>query len=261
MSVAGINGQHLFYTDHGGDGPPIIFSHGFLMDGAMFDAQVKALSGEFRCVTWDERGHGGTPATAPFTYWDSCDDALALLTHLGIERATFAGMSQGGFISLRAALRAPERVAALVLIDTQSGQEDPEALPLFTALRDEWVANGPAAVQDMVGSLVFGPGVDPEPWYAKWAALDRATFPIAFDTLVEREDITDRLGEIAQPTLIIHGTVDAAIPVWRAEQLRDGLGGHTELLLVEGAGHSANMSYPDLVNGAMAAFLRSIPPQ
>lgn len=258
MSVAEVNGQRISYTDHGGTGPAIVFSHGFLMDGSMFDTQVAGLRDEFRCITWDERGHGATPVMGPFTYWDSADDALALLTLLGLERAVFAGMSQGGFIALRAALVAPERVRALVLIDTQSGVEDPDALPLYTALHDEWVANGPAAVQEMVASLIFGEGIDIEPWYAKWAALDRTTFTEPFNTLVGRDDITDRLGEIAQPTLIVHGSADAAIPMWRAEQLRDGIADTRDLVVAEGAGHAANMSHPDLVNQSIAAFLRQL---
>ena len=56
----------------------------------------------------DERGFGGTRAPGPFTYWDSANDALALLDHLGIESAVFTGMSQGGFLSMRAALTTPE---------------------------------------------------------------------------------------------------------------------------------------------------------
>jgi pimeloyl-ACP methyl ester carboxylesterase len=259
MSVAEVNGQRISYTDHGGDGPPVIFSHGFLMDGSMFDAQVSALHQEFRCVTWDERGHGGTPAPEPFTYWDSTDDALALLTHLGIEKAAFAGMSQGGFIAMRAALRAPERVTALVLIDTQSGLEDDEALPLYKGLHDEWVTNGPGAVQEVVGALIFGPGIDADPWFAKWAASDWSAFTTPFNTLIERDDLTGRLGEIGQPTLVIHGSADAAIPMWRAEQLRDVIPDVRELVVVEGAGHAANISHPDAVNQAIAAFLRSIP--
>jgi pimeloyl-ACP methyl ester carboxylesterase len=258
MSVAELNGQRISYTDHGGSGPAIIFSHGFLMDGSMFDAQVAGLRDEFRCITWDERGHGATPVTGPFTYWDSAHDALALLTLLGLEQAVFAGMSQGGFISLRAALEAPERVRALVLIDTQSGVEDPDALPLYTALHDEWVANGPATVQEVVASLIFGEGIDIAPWYDKWAALDRSAFTEPFNTLVGRDDITDRLGEITQPTLIVHGSADAAIPMWRAEQLRDGIAETRDLVVAEGAGHAANMSHPDLVNQSIATFLHQL---
>ena len=86
------------------------------------------------------------------------------------------------------------------------------------------MANGPGAVQEAVASLIFGPGIDVDPWYDKWHAQDRPAFSIPSNTLVDRDEITDRLGEITQPTLILHGSADAAIPMWRAEQLRDGLG-------------------------------------
>jgi 3-oxoadipate enol-lactonase len=258
MSVAEVNGQRISFEDSGGDGPPILFSHGFLMDGSMFDRQVAGLADEFRCITWDERGHGGTTANGPFTYWDSADDALALLDHLGVARAVFAGMSQGGFVSMRAALQARDRVRGLVLIDTQAGLEDAEVMPLYKGLHDEWVTNGPANIQELVASLIFGAGIDVDPWYAKWAARDRTAFTIPFTTLVERDELTERLGEITQPTLIVHGTADAAIPIWRAEQLRDGIPGTRDLVLVEGAGHAANMSHPDLVNAAIASFVRDL---
>src|SRR3954454_18251750 len=119
MPFADVNGQHIYFEDSGGSGPPVIFSHGFLMDHEMFAPQVDALAGEFRCITWDERGFGETEAGAPFTYWDSAEDLLGLLDHLGVQSAVVGGMSQGGFVALRAALLAPERVRALVLIDTQ----------------------------------------------------------------------------------------------------------------------------------------------
>ena len=58
MPYAHVNGQRLYYEDTGGDGPAIVFSHGLLMDGSMFAPQVQALRGAWRCITWDERGHG-----------------------------------------------------------------------------------------------------------------------------------------------------------------------------------------------------------
>src|SRR5688500_2296035 len=124
MPYAEINGQRLFYEDSGGDGPVDLFSNGFLMDHEEFEPQCGALAPEFRCIRWDERGFGVTDFDGkPFTYWDSADDAVGLLDHLGVKTAVLAGMSQGGFLSMRAALRYPARVRALVLIDTQSGCE------------------------------------------------------------------------------------------------------------------------------------------
>jgi len=98
MPVAEANGIEITYTDSGGEGPAVVFSHGYLMDHSMFDRQVTALAPQYRVITWDQRGHGGTRATGAFTYWDSAADVLALLDHLGVERAVLAGMSQGGFL-------------------------------------------------------------------------------------------------------------------------------------------------------------------
>ncbi len=66
------------------------------------------------------------------------------MEHLGIDRAVVGGMSQGGFIALRAALLAPERVRALILLDTQAGPEDAEVIPVYQGMVDAWVADGPS---------------------------------------------------------------------------------------------------------------------
>lgn len=257
MPIAAINGINLSYSDSGGDGPAIVFSHGFLMDHSMFDRQVAALSPDYRVITWDERGHGGTTATGPFSYWDSAKDVLGLLDHLGLDRAVLAGMSQGGFLSLRAALHAPERVRALVLIDSQAGLEDPASAEPYEQLHQIWLDQGPAPVQEVVSSIILGAG-QWDDWYAKWAAADREQFSLAFQTLTERDDITSRLGEISCPTLIIHGTADAAIPMERAEQVRDGLGGQVTFHVVTDGTHAANVSHPDDVNEAVLNFLRTL---
>jgi len=257
MPLAQINGHPLYFDDTGGDDPPVVLSHGFLMDHEMFAEQIDALRAEFRVITWDERGFGETPAAGPFTYWDSADDLLGLLDHLNIETAVLGGMSQGGFISLRAALRAPSRVKALVLIDTQSGLEDPELLPSFEAMNDEWLANGPANVQEIVASLILGDGTPWEPWFAKWAVADREQFNRAFRCLADRDDITDRLFEIQCPAIIFHGDADVSITMDKAEDLADRLAGCDRLVVVPGAPHAANMTHPEIVNPPLLEFLRT----
>jgi 3-oxoadipate enol-lactonase len=255
MPFADVNGQHLYFEDSGGDRPPIILSHGFLMDHEMFAPQVAALAPESRVITWDERGFGQTPAAAPFSYWDSADDALALLTHLGIEQAVVGGMSQGGFISLRMALTAPDRVKALVLMDTQSGVEDPAASGGYDVLHDTWMEHGPAPVQDVVAGIILGEG-DWSSWFAKWQALDRRQFSYAYRCLMDRDDVTSRLGEITAPAIVFHGTDDAAITMDKAEELRDGLRGDASLVTVQGGSHAANLTHPDQVNGPLLEFMR-----
>src|SRR5258707_13720121 len=94
MPTAAVNGIQVSSADSGGVGPAVVLSHGYLMDASMFDAQVAALAPEYRVITWDARGHGGTPAPGPFSYWDSAGDVLALLGRLGIEENVLGGMSQ-----------------------------------------------------------------------------------------------------------------------------------------------------------------------
>jgi 3-oxoadipate enol-lactonase len=264
MPVAAANGVELTYTDSGGQGPAVVFSHGFLMDQAMFDRQVAALTPQYRVVTWDQRGHGGTRAPGPFTYWDSAADVLALLDHLGIERAVLAGMSQGGFLSLRAALTAPDRVRGLVLIDSQAGQEDPGSAPGYEQIHQAWLDGGPGPVQEVVASIILGPGQWDE-WYAKWdeqyarwAPDDLGQLHWPFRCLMDRDDITGRLAEVSCPALIVHGTADAAIPLARAQAVRDGLRGPVTFAAVEGAAHAANVTHPDEVNQAVLGFLRDL---
>ena len=254
------DGVRIFFEDSGGDDPAILWSHGFLMDHTMFAPQVSAIGGH-RHIRWDERGFGQTQSTGPFTYWDSADDAVALLDHLGIDRAVFAGMSQGGFLSLRAALAHPDRVRALILIDTQAGTEDPAVMESYEGMMQA-IAHGDEATRsdvfDIVAGLILGdPALSPA-WKAKWMADDGERILDPGGALLGREDITDRLGEIDCPTLIIHGTEDAAIPMEKAEQLRAGLADCRDLVPVEGASHAANMTQPGVVNEAVERFLAAV---
>jgi pimeloyl-ACP methyl ester carboxylesterase len=259
MPNAAVNGTEISYADTGGDGPVVVLSHGILMDQSMFAPQVQALAPEFRVIAWDQRGHGGTPARGPFSYWDSARDLLGLLDHVGIQRAVLGGMSQGGFVSLRAALLAPDRVRALILIDTQAGLEDPAVAGAYEQLHEVWREQGPRPVQDVVSSIIMGPG-QWDDWYAKWAALGIEDVTPAFRCLMDRDDLTGRLGDIDCPALIVHGSADAAIPLAKAEELHDGLRGPARLAVVEGGTHASNMSHPAEVSAEMLAFLRNLDP-
>jgi len=264
MRTAAVNGIQVSYADSGGGGPVVVLSHGFLMDQSMFDAQVAALAPEYRVITWDQRGHGGTLADGPFSYWDSARDVLALLDHLGIERAILGGMSQGGFLSLRAAMLAPQRVPGLILIDSQAGTEEEASRPGYEQLHQTWLDQGPGPVQEVVAAIILGPGPW-DVWYGRWAEqyaewapdnLGQLTWP--FRCLMDRDDITGRLGEIGCPALIVHGSQDAAIALARAEKMRDGLAGPTTFTLISGAPHAANVTHPSAVNAEIANFLHSL---
>jgi pimeloyl-ACP methyl ester carboxylesterase len=261
MPIANVNGQAIAYQDSGGDGPAVIFSHGLFMDHTMFDPQVAALKDRWRCIAWDERGHGGTAGDtlAPFSYYDSADDLAALLAHLGIERAVLAGMSQGGFLSLRCALTHPEVVRALILIDTQAGCEDPANLEGYMQLAQNWASGGlDDNTASFIESVILGNGwAGAAAWKAKWKATKGVNVLGCMDTLSTRDDITARLGEIKVPALVIHGDADAAIELHLAKALTAGLP-DAKLVEIPGAGHAANLTHPTLVNPAIEAFLAGL---
>lgn len=256
-----VNGQRLYVEDSGGEGPPIVLSHGFLMDHRMFAAQVAEFGDRYRVITWDQRGFGRTEEDGqPFTYWDSARDLFGILDALGIERAVLAGMSQGGFLSLRAALLHPDRVRALVLIDTQPAPEDPEVVDTYQGMIDSWATDGyQEELADVIAGLIIGDPHLAETWKASWRELDPARIALAGRTLLGRDDVTERLPEIDAPTLVVHGELDAAIPVTAARAMAAALPECRGVVEVPGAAHAPNLSHPDLVNPALREFLEGLP--
>ncbi len=260
MEIARVNGQQIAYDDFGGAGPAVVLAHGFLFDRTMFAPQVAALRDAYRIVTWDARGFGDTVFDdKPFTYWDLASDCLSLLDHLGIERAVVGGMSQGGFVSLRVALTAPERVRALILIDTQAGTEDPEAIPLYEHMLESWVADGPSEqIAEVVAGLILGSPELAKAWIPRWMARSHQLLEEPGRALLTRDDITPRLGEIGFPALVVHGTADASIPIERAAALASGLPRCRGVVTIQDGTHASNLTHPGAVNDAVDAFLDSL---
>jgi len=257
MPTARIRGVPLQFEDSGGDGPPVLFAHGFLMDHTMFEPQVRELAPDFRCVRFDARGFGGTPAPDPFDYWDLAGDAVGLLDHVEIESATFVGMSQGGFLALRAVLAHPDRVRALVLIDTHARADDPETRASYREAFDPWISGGPPEpVLEEMADLILGQ--DPairEEWMARWREIPGARLRHPVECLLGREDVRDRLGEITCPALVVHGGDDVAIPPEHGEELAEALPGSEGMVRVPGAVHAPSLTHPDRVNPRLREFL------
>jgi pimeloyl-ACP methyl ester carboxylesterase len=258
MPLHKINGQWVHYEDTGGDLPPLVLAHGLLMDHEMFAPQLEALRSKCRIITWDARCHGETETTDdPFTYWDLAEDLKGLLDHLGIARAVIGGMSQGGFVALRLALKHPERVAALVLVGTQAGAEDPAKAAIYESMLEVWEAEGlNEQLADTIAETILGhewPGR--QAWITKWRQTPRSLLRPAFNALTGREDIHDRLGEINAPALVIHGTADAAIDIELAQRLCSGLANSRPLVTIEGGGHACNLTHPALVNLVVQHYL------
>lgn len=116
MPIAQVNGFAMHYEDVG-SGEPLVFYHGYLNSGNVWDSVVDHLKGSYRCITLDGRGAGHSERTADgHTIAQYADDMLSLASSLGIDRFTAVGFSMGGAVVTQAALKLPERIARLVLI-------------------------------------------------------------------------------------------------------------------------------------------------
>jgi pimeloyl-ACP methyl ester carboxylesterase len=255
MTVTLPGGQTVAYTDHGGSGPAVVLLHSFLTDGGLFAPQLTALGDGFRRVTIDERGHGGSPATGPFDYWDVARDVLGVLDTLGIERAAFVGTSQGGFVALRTALLAPDRVTALAVLGTSAAAEDPAIAAGYRAVLDAWTTGGaPPEVLEGVAKICFG-DANADEWKRRWATVPPEQLTWAMTALVDRDAVLDRAGEITAPALVLHGSADLAYPIERAAELVAALPGAEPLVVVEGGAHFLSYTHPDEVNPHLERFL------
>ena len=252
-------GPEIAYEDTGGAGAPIIFSHGLFMDHTMFAPQLECFSKSWRCITWDERAHGGTVSKGHFTYWDSAQDLLALMDALEIERAIHVGMSQGGLLGMRAAILKPRRFAGIVQLATQAGKLAEEGAEAFKALIAEWQQKGatPEKLQFLT-DLILGPGVDAAYWRRYWATFTPAQLDDAVSALYSLDELYDRLHQVVVPLLTIHGLADVSTPYQRAERVAREVPDSRGITLIEGGPHAVNLSHPDQVNSALNAFLSEL---
>lgn len=259
MQFADVNGHRLCYTDSGGDKPVLVFSHGFLLDKSIWDPHVAALSSDYRCIAWDARGHGMSDCRGDFDFWDAGRDALGLLDHLGIDRAVLIGLSQGGFLSFRAALTAPERVEAVIIVNSAVRVFGPEEHEGFSQASAAWTTGGPVGpIAEMMAGIQFGADYDWSEWLHCWQAKPPVDWKATWNSQLSRDDITSRLPDIACPVGFVHGAADAAFSLEHAQEMnaavRTGLG----VEAIEGAPHACVVTHPAQTIAAIKALLQKL---
>ncbi|EHB59261.1 alpha/beta hydrolase fold protein [Mycolicibacterium rhodesiae JS60] len=260
MPFADLRGQRFRYEDTGAGDRVVVFSHGILMDHTMFAPQVAEFSSDHRVITWDWRGFGETITDgSPFTIWDQVDDLLALLDRLGVERAVFAGMSHGGYITMRTPLVAPDRVEAIIAMDTNSSGMSAEDQQTYRTLFDVFLEQGPTDdICATFADIIIGDPVLNAEWIKRWQArMDWSGIRHPIDVTITLDDITGRLPEITCPALVIHGIDDKAFDTARAANIAEHLANAGPAVLVPG-GHAANLTDPAGVNAAIRSFLRAL---
>jgi 3-oxoadipate enol-lactonase len=271
MPTLQVDGATLWYEEHGSGPETVVFAHGLLWSGRMFDAQVAELADRFRCVTFDFRGQGRSEVTAGGYDMDTlADDAAALIEALGCAPCHFVGLSMGGFIGMRLAARRPGLVRSLVLMETSADAEPAENVPRYRMLGGIVGVLGRVGmrlVMPRVMRIMFGRTFLQDPARADdrrvWRERGMANHPRgitrALRGVIERKPVYGELGKIAVPTLVVVGDEDVATVPAKAERLHAAIPG-SRMVVIPGAGHTSSVEQPDLVNAALEGFLASVSP-
>ena len=252
MPYADLNGAHVHFTDTGGEGQAIVFSHGLLFSGAMFEAQVAVLRDRFRCITFDHRGQGRSGVTPGGYDMDTLTaDAAALIRHLGVAPCHFVGLSMGGFVGIRLAAEEPELLTSLTLLGTSADPEPESNIPKYRTLNviARWI--GLRAVVGRVMPIMFGRTFMADRTRAeerkRWADAivnnDRIGITRAVSGVIGRDGCAGLLSGIDMPVGIGVGDEDVATLPGKSERLHAAIR-ESELVVFDGTGHSSSIETP-----------------
>ena len=263
MPMLDVNGTQLYYEDSGGDGEPILFSHGLLWSTELFAPQVEALRGRFRCIAYDHRGQGRSakPPGRSVEIETVYEDAVALIARLGLAPCHFVGLSMGGFVGMRLAARRPELLRSLALLETSADPEPPQNAPRYRALATVARFLGLRLVAGRVMPIMFGKSFLTDParvaeraaWRKRLLQNERSIYR-AVNGVIDRKAVSQELYRIRSPTLVLVGEEDVATVPAKAEAIHARIAGSRLVRLPRG-GHSSTVEEPELVNAALSAFL------
>ncbi len=266
MAIIQNRGVEIF-CEESGAGPPVVLGHSFLCSGRMWREQIPALAAKFRVINPDLRGHGRSGHVLhPFSLYDALADVIAVLDHLDIERATWCGLSIGGMVALRAALVHPERVTALILMDTDAGRENPWHTLKYRAMGAGARIMGLRPFLGSITQLMFGsttrrenPALVSE-WKTQFADVHVPSVLCCLEALMQRDSLLGRLHEIRVPALVLVGEEDRSLPVALSRRIHDGLRAST-FGVIPAAGHLSPLERPAQVTDALLGFLTAHAPE
>jgi 3-oxoadipate enol-lactonase len=250
-----------------GEGRAVLLLHGFTNYGMAWTPQLPALvHAGYRAILPDLAGHGlSAPADAITAVPDLAADVVALLDHLGIERAVLCGLSLGGMVAQQAAVDVPGRVEALVVADSRPNADTPElaaAVAGWIALfeqpdgpRKRLAATWPQLVNEDFRESPSGRAAL-QAWEAVLARIPGTSLCNVARGMT-RFNVIDRLAAVAVPTLVISGARDRLIAPAQSCATADLIPG-AEFRIIPGAGHISNLDSPAEFNDLLIRFLERL---
>jgi YbgC/YbaW family acyl-CoA thioester hydrolase len=248
-----------------GDGPAVLFIHGYPFDHTIWTHQVAALEGWCR-IAPDLRGMGRSDAPdLGYSMETYAADLVELLDLLGARDAVLVGLSMGGYIAFEFLRRWPERARALVLLDTRADPDTPEARVARDASAATAREQGAAVIAETMlprvlgGSTLGGAPATVERVRTMMAATPVAGIVGALGAMRDRQDSTSLLPTLAGlPTLVLVGDEDEMTPPAQAKAMAEAIPG-ASLVVVRSAGHLPPLERPVETTDAIMGFLAGLP--
>jgi pimeloyl-ACP methyl ester carboxylesterase len=245
-----------------GAGPAVVFIHGFPLNHAMWMRQLDELAETNGLIAPDLRGFGGSTITdGTVTMAQMADDLAGILDGLNVrEPVCLCGLSMGGYVAFEFLRRYRERVRSLILCDTRSVADTPEAAAGRRQLADRVVNEGAGIVAEAMLPKLLGPNtakVQPlvaEAMREMILSTDPRGIAAALRGMAERADSADLLPSINVPTLVLVGQDDAISPPGEMRKLAEAIP-QSQFTIVPDAGHMSPLENPAFVNRMIAAFL------
>lgn len=261
------DGVRIYFEEYG-RGEPVLLAYGIGGNAGMWEPNVRALSASQRLILWEPRGHARSdspedPRQVTFGHW--VWDLHDLMDHLSLERAIVGGLSLGGGIATRFTLAHPDRVRALVIISSSSASGLPlgvenivmRAKSIEVTLNGGMDAMANFAIEsnpNVAGRLKLDPSARKE-IFEYYRMLTPIGYANALRALLQMDYITERLGEIEVPTLLVCGDQDLSLGPMREIQKRIP---QAKFALLAPASHFANRDQPEAFNLAVVEFLTKL---
>ncbi len=259
------NGVSIEYETEGPrTGIAVVFIHGFPFSKAMWKPQVELFKKDFHTITYDVRGHGASEVgDGQYSIELFVDDFIGLLDHLKLSKVVCVGLSMGGYITLRAMERNPERFRALVLCDTRSEADGNEGKIKRAAQAKTVKTDGMKKFAEPFLKAVFFEKTfetDPNSIEMIRKIIEASSPQAVAGTLIAlaaRTDTTPSLYNVNVPTLILVGKHDALTPPSASFAMKEKIP-NAELHVIPQAAHMSNLESTDEFNLHLLTFLRKL---
>lgn len=252
-------GGHRIAYERKGEGPPVVFLHGYVGDRRTWRSQIDDLSDEFTVVAWDAPGSGGSSdPPEDFGVAGYADCLAGFVDALGLTRPHVVGLSFGGAVILEFCRRHPSVPKTLVLASAYAGWRGSLPADVADARLEQALLLSELSPDELVATLMptmfasSPPAEDVDAFGASMSAFHPAGFRAM--ARAAHEDVRGALSTIAIPTLLLYGDADERAPLTVANDLHAAIADST-LVVLPGIGHACNIEAPERFNAEVRAFL------